>query len=122
MEKLTTNKLAEAILKNAQQVVTGERQENYGNAEDSFERIAGMWNAMGMTINGRKIGMADVALAMITLKIARFAGVPKIDNYVDICGYAALGGAIGLKEKSETASTQFTRHESEVWNMAEYKD
>ena len=41
----------------------------------------------------------DVANMMVLMKVARNAsGVYKEDNWIDICGYAALGGEIQEKE------------------------
>ena len=43
------------------------------------------------------IGADDVAHLMMLLKIARLAtGEPKADTYIDIAGYAALGGELTL--------------------------
>lgn len=86
------------ILNKAAVIVTGERQGTYGNAEDSFGRIGKLWSAY---LN-RDVTEEDVANMMILMKVARNAsGVYKEDNWIDICGYAALGGAlnhVALKE------------------------
>lgn len=79
------------ILDNAKNIINGERQGTYGNAEDSFYRIAAFWS----TYLGKDITSEDVAAMMVLLKVARISsGVYKEDNWVDICGYAALGGEI----------------------------
>ena len=79
------------ILDNAKNIINGERQGTYGRPEDSFSRIAQMWTGY----LGKDISSSDVANMMILMKVARNAGgVYKDDNWIDICGYAALGGEI----------------------------
>ncbi len=79
------------ILNRAKSIINGERQGTYGDAEDSFQIIAEMWGAYLNT----EILSEDVANMMILMKVARnSSGVYKDDNWIDICGYAALGGEI----------------------------
>ena len=79
------------ILSKAESIINGERQGTYGDAEDSFQTIADMWSAYLNT----EISSEDVANMMILMKVARnSSGVYKDDNWIDICGYAALGGEI----------------------------
>lgn len=84
--------MSETLELAAQAVVRGEEQ--YGKAEDSFDTIAWMWNgylrARGfeVSITGR-----DVAVLMVLFKVSRIAeGYYDEDNWVDICGYACIGG------------------------------
>lgn len=82
------------ILDTAKTIINGERQGTYGNAEDNFANIAAFWS----TYLNREISSTDVANMMILMKVARNAsGVYKDDNYIDICGYAALGGEIAAR-------------------------
>lgn len=87
------------ILSTASDLISGERHEEYGDAKDNFDRISGYWNAhLGLN---NFITPRDVAAMMVLLKISRLHGDgPKdVDTYVDICGYAAIGGEIaGLDE------------------------
>lgn len=79
------------ILDKAKTIINGERQGTYGKAENSFAVIAQLWTAY----LGRDLSSADVANMMILMKVARnSSGVYKDDNWIDICGYAALGGEI----------------------------
>ena len=88
------------ILDEAARIVTGERQAQYGDVEDSFGLIAGLW---GDYLN-HPVSSKDVALMMILLKVAREkGGKGKADNWVDIAGYAACGGEIA------TANADITR-------------
>lgn len=82
------------ILDKAKTIINGERQGTYGEAEDSFSIIAQMWTAYLR----KEIKSEDVANMMILMKVARnSSGVYKDDNWIDICGYAALGGEIQSK-------------------------
>ena len=82
------------ILDSAKSIINGERQGTYGKAENSFAVIAQMWTAY----LGKDLTSADVANMMILMKVARnSSGVYKDDNWIDICGYAALGGEIQSK-------------------------
>lgn len=87
------------ILDEAARIVTGERQNQYGSAEDSFALIGGLWSDyLGVYISPR-----DVALMMILLKVAREkGGKGKADNWVDIAGYAACGGEIATEDEKPT--------------------
>ena len=90
------------ILKTADKVINGERQDAYGRAEDSFALIAALWSAYLDEV----ITRVDVANMMIMLKIAREkCGKGKADNWVDIVGYAALGGEISTTAAEEAAKT-----------------
>lgn len=87
------------ILRTAEKIINGERQGTYGSAENSFNTIASLWTGY-LKGNGREIVVdaADVANMMILMKVARnSSGVYKDDNWIDICGYAALGGDIQEK-------------------------
>ena len=81
-------------MEEASNLISGERHEEYGDAKENFDRIAGYWNAHLGLINF--ISARDVAAMMVLLKISRLHGDgPKdVDTYVDICGYAAIGGEI----------------------------
>lgn len=85
------------ILDSAKMIINGEREGTYGKAEDSFKTIATLWSGYLDT----NISAVDVANLMILMKVARnCTGVYKEDNWIDICGYAALGGEIQDKENN----------------------
>ncbi len=73
------------ILKEAEEVVYGDRQTDYGKVSDNFARIAKMWSG----ILDKEISPTQVGLCMIAVKVARECNKPKRDNLVDIAGYAA---------------------------------
>jgi hypothetical protein len=85
------------ILEEASNLISGERHEEYGDAKGNFEKIAGYWNAHLGLVNF--ISAQDVAAMMVLLKVSRLQGEePQIDTYIDICGYAAIGGEIASSD------------------------
>ena len=86
------------ILKKADEIIHGIREDMYGGPENNFTVIAKMWSFyLGMPINA-----ADVAAMMILLKVARIgSGQVLIDNWIDIAGYAACGGEIQTWKEEE---------------------
>lgn len=76
-----------AVLESAMKVITLDRQDTHGNAEDSFDAIAALWSVW---LNV-KITAYDVAMMMSLLKVARARSNPMhTDNFIDLAGYAAL--------------------------------
>ena len=82
------------ILRQAEETINGPRRDEYGDAAESFERIAGLWSL----ILGMEVTAEQVALCMVQVKLGRLIHSPNhADSWVDICGYAALGGEIAAK-------------------------
>ena len=83
------------ILEAARVCVCGQREQDYGSPEDSFERIAALWNAY---LGKDAVSTVDVAMMMALLKIARIKGkTATADSFVDLAGYAACGGEIATR-------------------------
>jgi hypothetical protein len=86
------------VLKKAFDIINGERQDSYGNPEDSFGLIAGYWseylNSKFPSSDGFiDIDPREVAEMMILFKVARMSGQkPTIDTYADCAGYAGIAG------------------------------
>lgn len=80
-------------------IVCPNRESIYGAPEDNFEVIARFWtNYLECHVTAE-----DVANMMILLKVARSStGKFKIDNYVDIAGYAACACEIGSERQVVT--------------------
>lgn len=93
--------LRQEILDKAAKCVNIDRRQNYGPPESNFKRIAQIWNV----ILGAPVTSAQVAQCMIAVKLARLIETPDHeDSWIDIAGYAACGGEIGLT--SEDRSNQ----------------
>ena len=84
------------ILKTAENIVNGDREKQYGKAEDNFNTIANLWaDYLSVKVEPTDIEPKDVAAMLALLKISRIAtGHAKEDNWVDLAGYAACGGEI----------------------------
>lgn len=80
-----------SVLLHAHDIINGQRQQQYGNPEDSFPGIAALWN---WWLDGRitkPLTAQDVAMMMCLMKQAREKnGAGKTDNVADACGYLAL--------------------------------
>ena len=79
------------VLLKAAEIINGERQNTYGDPEDTFEEIVVLWNWWLEGKLDEKLTPDDVAMMMSLLKIAREKnGAGKTDNIVDACGYLGL--------------------------------
>lgn len=88
------------VLVAARLLVCGQREEDYGSPKDNFSVIAAFWEAY---IKHKCVGPEamvevlpeDVAAMMALLKLGRIAtGSAHPDNWVDLAGYAAVGGEL----------------------------
>lgn len=86
----------ESILQEAERLVNGDRQQSYGDATESFERIADFWHTYlkAKLKDTEHISAKDVASMMILMKVSRSVTSDKRDNWVDIAGYAELGSKL----------------------------
>lgn len=96
----------QTVLEEAQSLIYGDREGDYGPPTNSFNSIAGLWTAyldakyatlteqLGDDLDEEDVALTptDVAHMMILLKISRSVtgGKYKRDNVVDGCGYFAL--------------------------------
>ena len=92
------------VLNEAEKCVCGQREQDYGTPDDSFNLIAKLWTTYVST--GSLVDLVfdakDVAAMMALLKIARISENPQhMDSWVDLAGYAACGGEIAGTETQE---------------------
>ena len=79
----------EQILDKAKVLISGERAKDYGDAYLNHKRIADLWSP----ILDKDITVEQVYACMIAVKVSRLIETPDHeDSWIDICGYAALGG------------------------------
>ena len=87
----TKSKDREYFLKEAEGLINGQRAKEYGPARKNHERIAKIWSV----ILEQDVTPEQVVACMVGLKLARLSeDMTKNDSWVDIIGYAALGGEI----------------------------
>ena len=85
----------EQILDKAKTLISGDRAKDYGDAYLNHKRIAELWSP----ILNKDITVEQVYTCMIAVKLSRLIETTDHeDSWLDICGYAALGG-----EKNEKA-------------------
>ena len=74
----------ETITEEAQRLVGGDRQADYGHPIEDFTRTGRMWAAI---LGLPEVSAEQVALCMVGVKISREVNRPKRDNRVDGVGY-----------------------------------
>ena len=94
------------ILKTAEEIVTKDRNVQYGEPEDNFAVIAEYWSTYLSQHNGGRAVLLtpmDVALMMVLFKLGRLttARAVTLDNFVDAAGYVACAGEIATDMEQE---------------------
>lgn len=86
----------EEILCEAHHLISTDRAEQYGDAHDTHARIGRAWASI---LDIPDIPAHTVALMMVGLKSIRATKNPGYqDSWIDIAGYAALGGEMADAE------------------------
>lgn len=92
------------FLKDAGNLITGDRQQAYGEARVNFGRTAKLWQAYlwGRDLEKEPLKPHDVAVLNQLQKISRTAHDSTIiDNWVDNLGFGAIGGELAVKKDNE---------------------
>ena len=76
-----------SILAEAEDIVNGSRQSDYGDAANNFHRIANVVNSMYPQLN---INAQQSCAVLMAVKLIREGFRHKRDNLVDLCGYAHI--------------------------------
>lgn len=81
------------VLREAADLIDGDRNVSYGTPTQNFTNIAEMWTTRlrHKLKDGTELDAVDVADLMILLKVARNIAQVKRDSYVDVAGYAGCG-------------------------------
>lgn len=81
--------ISTALAEEADKLVNGGRQDQYGAPEDSFARIGMIFTAIlhDKLVPGRVVTPADTALLLAGMKLGREAAQIKADNIRDAHGY-----------------------------------
>lgn len=92
---MTQPKDRSVILSTAEALINGSRNDAYGDAFDNFTNIATGWSVL----LGVPVKPHQVAQCMAWVKQCRLEHTPQhFDSWVDMAGYAALGGEIAERE------------------------
>lgn len=82
----------EYMLRTAENLVTSDRSNEYGDPTDSLQRCADMMAAYLGKRDPRDLQAVDAAAFGIILKLSRLAHNPyHADSWIDVAGYASLG-------------------------------
>ena len=76
----------QSILAEAEEIVNGSRHSDYGDARESFSRVATIASVM----TGKELAPEDCCAVLMAVKLVRESFKHKRDNLVDLCGYAEL--------------------------------
>ena len=90
------SKVTSDLLVEANKLVGGDRQKDYGDKVDNHSNIAKLWSAyLDIPVTAH-----DVALMMVLLKMASTKlGAVSRDTYVDMAAYGAIAGEIKFREE-----------------------
>ena len=89
------------LLANAERLVNGDRDDQYGDPISDFRTTADMWSAYLERRLGAPVRLLphDVAALMMCLKLSRISWLPEHeDNWADLAGYSACGWDCVLRE------------------------
>ena len=92
--------ISQELLKEAVELVGGERQTEYGDKLTNHQHIADFWSIFLK----KKITAHDVAICMALVKIARLMHQHKKDSYLDLAAYAAIAGEIETRTNKKNIS------------------
>lgn len=85
--------LIDDFLVEASCLISGERQEQYGDICESWERIGKLWG--GLLNLDEPIEPHMVGVMLATMKLSRIANSPKhTDSYIDALAYIAGAGEL----------------------------
>ena len=98
-----------SVVTEAHQLITGDRNSQYGPPTQDFQRTAAMATGFGfgVTVDGHRFQPLEshhVAILMVLLKMSRLAWTPtKRDSWVDTAGYAGCGYECAVEEAAHAA-------------------
>ncbi|ABD58170.1 hypothetical protein PBI_COOPER_53 [Mycobacterium phage Cooper] len=92
---MTTGSRGRAICEHAADLINGDRNASYGDAEQNFTETGKLW---AVVLGLPEVTAEQVALCLNQLKVARLIHNPNhADSWTDGVGYLALGGGIASK-------------------------
>ena len=86
-----------SILSEAEEIVNGSRHSDYGDAKESFSRVA----AIASVMTGKELSPEDCCAVLMAVKLVRESFAHKRDNLVDLCGYAHIMNELNENESEK---------------------
>lgn len=92
----TVPSMRSEILREAERIIYGDREDEYGSPAVNLQATADLWSAYLENQLSKPIRPYDVALMMVLLKVSRAknGGQMSMNHFVDIAGYAAIAGEL----------------------------
>ena len=87
--------ISQKILEEANKLIGGDRNDDYGDKLTNHKNIAALWSIFLR----KKITAHDVAMCMALVKVARLMHAHKKDSYIDLAAYAAIAGELNERDK-----------------------
>ena len=87
--------ISQDLLKEARELIGGDRQTDYGDKLKNHQNIADFWSIFLK----KKITAHDVAICMALVKVARLMNQHKKDSYIDMAAYACIAGEIEARSE-----------------------
>lgn len=84
------------VLRKADELIHGDRNEAYGDATEQFTRVANIWSAL----LGFDVAPEKVPLCMTALKLVRATSREDPDDFIDAAGYIGLAAQVRGYEES----------------------
>lgn len=104
-EPLTTWAEAdEQLLNEADRIVNSDRQRTYGHPITHHTATAAMWSAYLTRVNDEHdviVRPQDVSILMVLDKASRIGGGDKVDNALDIAGYAQVHAKVRARQTAD---------------------
>jgi hypothetical protein len=94
--------ITESILQEAHRLTHGDRGSAYGPPTDDYGRTAALVSALLAHKLKEPLTAAEMAMAMICVKLSRQVHKPKRDNMVDAAGYCWVAHECILQTKETT--------------------
>jgi hypothetical protein len=92
----------ESCLREADDLVYGDRRGDYGHPYDDYSRTAAIFNAM----TGRDLTPSEAVKFMVSVKLSRMLHRKIRDNYVDAAGYIECLRLVDAREAATVVETQ----------------
>jgi hypothetical protein len=89
-----------SMLRNAEELISGDRDDSYGPPIQNFARTAAVLSGLGYRSPTGEIKPYDVAIMMSAVKLSRLMWSPrKGDSWTDLAGFAACGYECAIGEQ-----------------------
>lgn len=101
-----SDSIRSGVLAEAETLITGDRNNQYGPPHQDFQRSAEAANAYGYRgPHGLPLQAHDIAILISLVKVSRITWQPdKRDNWVDLAGYAACGYECVIETQKDAAA------------------